>query len=108
MSGAVAAVGCGGEELDCTTEARSSVTVTVVDANGAPVNDAALEYSVDGGAKKECIVPGINASEYVCGFEEEGHFTITATSGILTGTATADVVADECHVIGQTVKLTLK
>lgn len=108
MSGAVAAVGCGGEELDCTTEARSSVTVTVVDANGAPVNDAALEYSVDGGPKKECTVLGINASEYVCGFEEDGHFTITATSGTLTGTATADVVADECHVIGQTVKLTLK
>lgn len=101
-------MGCGGEELSCTTEARSSVTVMVVDANDAPITDAALEYSVNGGPKKECLAPGPSGNEYICGFEEEGHFTITATSGTLTGTATADVAADECHVIGQTVKITLK
>jgi hypothetical protein len=99
--------GCGAEDgIACTTEARSSVTVSVVDASDAPVSDAVVQYSVDGGPMTNCEQPGPD-SRYVCGYEQEGDFTITATRGAMTGTATVTVTKDECHVIGQTVKIAL-
>jgi len=100
-------MGCGGEEMDCTTEARSSVTVQVVDASGAAVTDAVVKFSVDGGATQDCDNPLGSDNIYTCGYEIAGNFTITATRGGMTGTATATVTAGDCHVNGQTAKITL-
>jgi hypothetical protein len=104
----VLVAGCGDVDdgIACTTEARSSVTVSVVDASGAPVTDATVQYSVDKGPMTNCEQPGPDGA-YVCGYEQKGSFIITATRGAMTGTATVTVTADECHVIGQTVKITL-
>lgn len=100
--------GCGGEDdgIACTTLAAASVTVTVVDSSGAAISDAVVQYSVDGGPQTDCEQPGPDGT-YVCGYEIDGIFTITATRGFMTGTGTATVTKDECHVIGQMVKITL-
>src|SRR6185369_15207099 len=45
--------GCIAPLQACTDEARSSVGVSVVDENHAPVTDATLTYSVDGGPEKD-------------------------------------------------------
>lgn len=104
-----------GGGIACTTEARSSVTVKVVDAQGMPVTDAVVTYTVDGGASQnaECVNPlgGMgNCQEWVAGYEIAGNFVITATSadGMKTATQMVTVAKDECHVISQTATLTLQ
>jgi len=102
--------GCGGgdENIACTDEARSSVTVAVVDAAGATVTDAQVQFSVDGAAAQNCDAPSPGVVDtYTCGYEIEGHFVITATRAASTGMATVDVAANECHVAGREVTLTL-
>lgn len=93
--------------MDCTTEARASVTVEVVDASGAPVTDAQVQYAVDGGESKDCEKPFEDGNTYSCAYETEGKFEITATRNGMTASASATVTGDECHVIGQKVKITL-
>jgi hypothetical protein len=101
--------GCGGgnQGVACTEEARSSVTVTVKDAAGAAVTDATVKYTVDGGEERACDAPFAGSTDYVCGYEVDGKFEITATRGAETGTASVTVTSDECHVIGQKVTITL-
>ena len=102
---ALSLAGCTVESA-CTEEARSSVTVEVVDASGAPVLDATVTYSVGGAAAKACENTLMNGS-YVCGYEETGDFTITVTRGAETKTQTLTVTADECHVIGKNIQIKL-
>ena len=100
-----AGCGSGGDEMACTTEARSSVTLEVVDTMGNRITDATVTYSVDGGASKNC--EPFPDGTYTCGFEEAGAFSITATRGMDTHTHNLTVTSDECHVIGQNVTITL-
>ena len=98
---------CSETDVACTTEARASTMVTVVDATGASVTDATVTYSVDGAAAQNCDLLG---SVYNCGFEQSGTLTITATRG--TTSATKSVVVtrttDGCsHVVTEKVTLTL-
>ncbi len=104
-----------GGGVACTTEARSSVTVKVVDAQGMPVSDAVVTYTVDGGASQnaECVNPvgGMgNCQEWVAGYEVAGDFVITAASadGTKMATQMVTVTKDQCHVISQTATLTLQ
>jgi hypothetical protein len=107
-----ALLGCGsdtdGDDIGCTLEARSSVTVKVVDAIGTVVTDATVTFSIGGGAAENCEVFPDGLS-YVCGYERDGNFTITATKGMDTKTATVTVnkTADGCHVEGQSITITL-
>lgn len=96
---------CSSDEAACTTLAAVSVTVTVVDSTGAGVTDAELTYTVNGGASKPC--EQVIENTYDCGVEEAGDFVITATRDMATKTANVTVTSDECHVIGQTLTLTL-
>ncbi len=99
-------VGCDGDEVACTLEARSSVTVTVVDEVGTAIPDPTVTYAVDGGAEQACeAMNGV----FVCGYEVEGFFEITADAeGFAPETATVTVESDACHVIGQQVEITLR
>ncbi|MDI1444093.1 hypothetical protein [Polyangium sp. 6x1] len=96
---------CSSDEVACTTIAAVSVTVTVVDSTEAPVTDAELTYTVNGGAAKPC--EQVVENTYDCGVEESGNFVITATRDAATKTANVTVTADECHVIGQTLTMTI-
>ncbi len=102
-------LGCGTEDpAGCTMEARSSVTVKVVDGMGAPVTDAMLTFSVDGGAAENCDNLNMDGS-YTCGYERSGAITVTATKGadMKSQTVTIMKTDDGCHVVGQSITLTL-
>jgi hypothetical protein len=94
-------------ESACTEEARSSVTVTVVDASGAPVTDALVSYSVGGAPAKDCEVTLDSGNVFVCGYEEAGNFGIAVTRGAETKTQAVTVSKDECHVISQSITIQL-
>ena len=105
--------GCGFDSIggpgdSCTLEARSSVTVKVVDSAGVVISDAMVTFSVDGGGPQACeVFP--DGQGYVCGYEVDGNFTITATKGMDTKTAmvTVKMTADVCHVESQSLTITL-
>jgi hypothetical protein len=102
-------LGCGDSGANaCTDIAAISVTAKVLDAAGAPVKDAVVEYTVNGGAKKTCE-NAFGDGSYLCGSEETGTFSITATSkdGTKTKSASVTVTQGECHVNAQTVTITL-
>lgn len=93
---------------DCTMEARSSVSVTVTDAAGAPLSDAAVVYSVDGGAEQAC--EPMSGGAWVCGWEVSGVFQITASAeGYEAQSAEVEVgmTEDGCHVVGEVLELAL-
>jgi len=90
----------------CTEEARSSVTVNLTDTAGDPIEGAALEFLHDD-VIETCIDLGQGA--YVCGWEQAGEITVFATAdGYEPGEANALVEKDECHVITETLDLTLE
>ncbi|MDC3960567.1 hypothetical protein [Polyangium jinanense] len=96
---------CSSDEVQCTTIAAVSVTVTVVDSTETAVTDAELTYTVNGGAAKPC--EQVIENTYDCGVEEAGDFVITATRDMATKTANVTVTSDECHVIGQALTITI-
>ena len=101
-------LGCGTDSVGCTLEARSSVMVKVVDAMGAPVTDAMVTFSHEGGAAENCENLLMDGS-YTCGYERDGAITVTATKGADTKmqTVTVSKTEDGCHVVGQSITLTL-
>jgi hypothetical protein len=112
---------CGGDSngtgspsgVECTTEARASVQVTVVDVMGVAVLDATVTFSVDGGVEEdaECVRTAAagGCEEWVAGFERAGAFVVRAVSadGATKDEESVTVTKDECHVTTQTVTLTL-
>jgi hypothetical protein len=92
------------EGVLCTAEFRFSTLVTVLNGE-TPVDDAAVEYSVDGSDPSACDAFG---TQYACGGEEAGDFLITATRGEQSGSVAVTVEEDECHVIPQEVTLRLE
>ena len=109
-------VGCGGGDdgTNCDLMAAVSVSVYVVSADGSPVDGAVVTYTVDGGEEQtaDCV-------DDVCfaGYEVAGEFSITATYDWTSAdgccwandsaTTSATVVEGECHVVGQSVTITL-
>lgn len=92
------------EPLVCTTEARASIQVSIID--GDVPGDAAVTYrnvDTDGtGVPCERVALG----DYVCGWEEEGTFEVVATaeSGDV-ASETVTVEGDECHVTTEQITL---
>lgn len=99
--------GCRLEDRICTDEARASVNVIVKDASGAPLNDATVTYSVDGGPSTAC--DDFGDGSYACAYEVAGDFVITATGadGASASSDTITVTEDECHVNAQAITITL-
>jgi hypothetical protein len=103
----LATLGCPSEPdpVDCTTEARASIQLTVLDESGAPVTDASATYTA-AGATADCESTGDGT--FVCGYEVAGEIEVTITAtGFATDTFTQVVESDECHVITETVERTL-
>ncbi|GDX78243.1 hypothetical protein LBMAG42_00540 [Deltaproteobacteria bacterium] len=94
-------------ETACTELAAASLTLTLTGAGGAALVDPVVTYTVDGVDRGECT--SFQEGSYTCGYEERGHFVVTASAtGFETGTVEADVAADECHVIQEVVSLELE
>lgn len=105
-------VGCGSDGVGpgdgaCTTEARASVTVKVVDASGTPVTDASVTFAVDDEPARAC--ESFPDGSYACGFEIAGEFVIgVARNGeSKLEKLTIGMTADGCHVEGKSITITL-
>jgi hypothetical protein len=98
----------------CTLEARASVRVQVVDAQGNPQRNARVTFTRDGGPEQQAWCNGVEATSGNCDgwsaeYERPGLFVLTATSadGQRTVQQQVTVTEDECHVHTETVQLTL-
>lgn len=90
----------------CTDDLRYSLSITVVDADGAAVTDATGVYSVDGGPQADC--QGAFEGKVTCGAEGDGEISVTISApGFEDHSFTEAVAADECHVINEEVEVTL-
>lgn len=103
--------GCAAVDRVCTDLAAASVNLTVVDADGAAVPDLVLSYTADGSAPANCESIGADAGKsFVCGWEVEGDFVITATApGFEDAEESITVGKDEsgCHVVGEQLEITM-
>ncbi len=90
-----AIAGCGTE---CTTQAVTSVLVTVTDDDGDLLDDATGTYWVDGDGPSTCL-EGYDG-ELHCGYEVEGTIEVRIErEGYAPYEATVEVgAADSCHV----------
>lgn len=90
---------------NCTEEARASVVIDVQDADGNPIEDADVVYTVDGGAEQDCetFEPG----SYVCGYEVEGTIEVFVLTDDDEASTSFDIESDACHVIGQSATVVL-
>lgn len=95
------------DDLLCTTEARASVMLTVVDANNTSLPDVSVSYSIDEASPKTQICDSNGAC--VLEYEVPGEFSITASkAGYLPAASTVKVKRGACHVNTERVTLTLK
>ncbi len=97
------------EPVTCTADSRTSLIVTVVDAEtGEPVDTAKVEFTVDGDGPfmpqwKEA------GAKFPLAMETTGTFEVTVVAdGYETAVEEFEIDADECHVITQeaTIELT--
>lgn len=96
------------EQVACTQEGRASVQVTVVDAQGQQLSDVSVVFTVDGSPESDC--ENISDGLYVCGWEREGSFVVTARKTGYEDAHTSVHVgptASGCHVDGKQITLTL-
>jgi hypothetical protein len=104
---------CGGgsgdgsdEPVVCTTEARTSVLLMVIDQVGAPLPGVTASYRVDGGAAQSQPCNASGACPLA--FEVSGVFAFTASKpGYTSQSGTVTVKRDACHVITERVTLAL-
>ncbi|MFT5587702.1 MAG: hypothetical protein ACI9VR_005315 [Cognaticolwellia sp.] len=91
-------------EIDCTADARVSVTVEVLDEAS---EDIAAEVFYDAGdGEQPCEEWGDGG--YACGFEVGGDLLVRAQAeGFQDASETVFVDSDACHVIGESLVLEL-
>ncbi len=103
-------VACDGESgpTACTEEARSSVTLKIIDVDtNETLDEATIVWSVDGGAKTTTACTNDDAfvddcESFPITYEVDGEFEITVSAtGYADQTKNITVVSDECHVIGK-------
>lgn len=97
--------GCPSKEIACTDLAAVSVNLTVVDADGSAVPGAVATFD-SGSGPSECFA--LNEKEFGCGYEVKGTIQIHVEApGFRSVDQSVEVGADECHVIGELVTVTL-
>lgn len=96
-----------GEAIACTTEAIASVNVTLVDTAGVPIASASATFTGGSFVDEPCeSLDGHGL--FACGWEVAGDITIKATAdGFAPAEQTVTVAADECHVIPESLSITL-
>ncbi len=108
----VASLGACGSGSDsnnavCTTEARASVILTVVDAQNKAISNATVRYTVNNSALKtlQCDTAGVCILEYGV----PGDFSIEASkASYASASANVKVTKSVCHVDTQQTSLVLK
>lgn len=84
----------------CTDLAASSVSLDVVHPEGGAIEGAEAWYRANGGELQLC--ERIEASSFVCGWEESGEIEIQVEApGFLPASDIVYVEADECHVYSE-------
>lgn len=97
--------GCPKDGQVCTEIAVGSVTLTVVESDGDPIEGATARWSTDD-ASGDCDATG---ATFTCGYEITGAITITASApGRADASTTVTVEDDGCHPIPEAVELTLE
>jgi hypothetical protein len=99
---------CDPNPTSCTADARSSLVLTVVDAEtGAELDTATVTYLVDGAEGSEAPVK-LDGGRFALGLEDEGTFEVTASAeGYQSAMGEYEVTSDECHVITREETLSL-
>ena len=99
-----------GDGIDCSSQFVYSLTLTLTDQDGGPIDNAIISYTVDG--EEGSFVEYLANGEYFVGGEEAGDFEVDIYAELPVGedcfdlgTALFDVTveADECHVIPQAI-----
>ena len=99
--------GCVFTPVACTDLAAASTSVMVINELGEPVSGADVRFQTVDMAEQPCQEFGQDGV-YTCGYEVSGLLTITVVAeGFEPAQATAEVGADECHVITEDVSVTL-
>jgi hypothetical protein len=113
LTAALSLSACGGGDSDnsqtiaCTTEVRASLVLTVVDANGAAVPSAAVNYQINGGPTLSLTCPATGACRV--GEEQAGRFSLSVSKpGFATSTSEVQVNRDLCHVLTEQVSVVLR
>lgn len=99
--------GNGSDDLACTAEARSSVSLTVLDTLGLPIRTYDVAFQINNGAMQNvsCNSSDACAIEY----EKSGVFSMTVSKpGFNSTSLDVTVTRDACHVMTQHATLTLK
>lgn len=100
------ASGC--DQGACTLDARTSLVLTVVDAQTSepPEADVTVTYLVDGEDPSQ-PAERLQGGRFLLGLEVEGTFEVTVSAeGYETVTREYEVTSDDCHVM--TVEATLE
>ncbi len=99
--------GAAGDGVVCTTEVRTSVLITVVDATAAPIPSAVVSYQINGGPAQSLVCPAAWACPV--GLEQAGSFSLTVGKlGFVTVAATVQVNRDVCHVQTEQLRVVLR
>lgn len=111
LSAVATLVACGSgsasNDVVCTTEARASVILTVVDAQNKALSNVNVSYTVNNSALKtqQCDAAGVCVLEY----EVLGDFSIEASKpSYISASANVKVSKSACHVDTQQISLVLK
>jgi hypothetical protein len=93
----------------CDEMAAASVTVSVYNQAGAAHAPDKVTYDVDGLGEVDCEALDTNATEFICGWEETGEFTVRVYDGadVYIEELTLELSFDGCHVQGQFVDVTV-
>lgn len=92
------------DDIACTEEARVSVSVEVVDAEGADILDAIVQFDAGDGAVDCESWDGV----FACGTEIAGELEILISApGFEDHSETVTVEADKCHVLSEDLRVEL-
>lgn len=108
LATSAALVACGGgNDTACTSEARSSVMLTVLDTLGLPMRGYDVAFQIDKGSVQKITCESSDACAIT--YEQSGVFSMTVSKpGFNSTSLDVTVSRDECHVMTQRVTLTLK
>lgn len=103
----LALTACETELQSCDTMAYASLQIDLTDPEGAPVEAANVQFSVDGGSLQDCYA---TEGTYTCGWETVGEFVVhIQADGLEPVEETFTVEAhDVCHVDTQFAEIQLE